>query len=56
MKRRRHPDYAAEIEKLVLRIYKWRMRGDFERAKLLDEKLAGIQKIANKKITRYGQY
>jgi len=54
MKRRRFPDYVAEIEKLVRRIYKWQMRGDFERARLLDEKLAGIQKIANKKINRYG--
>lgn len=49
MKRRRYPDRLGEIDSLVLRIYKWRQRGDFERAKLLDEKLAKIQKIINKK-------
>ena len=54
MKRRRYPDRINEIQKLVLRIYDCRQTGQFEKAKLLDNKLAKIQRIENKKPKPYG--
>ncbi len=49
MKRTKYPkDPLDEIQRLVIRIYRYQKLGQIETVKLLDTKLAGLQRTAAK--------